>query len=83
MTRRCARPGCGQPAAATLTYDYEGQAAWLERLSAEPHPMTHDQCEAHADRLSVPKGWRLEDRRIVAGQLAPSDAPYFRSQLAS
>jgi len=83
MTRRCARPGCGQPAAATLTYDYNGQAAWLERLSPEPHPMTHDQCEAHADRLSVPQGWRLEDRRIVAGQLAPPGEPYFRSQLAS
>ena len=68
---------------ATLTYDYDGQAAWLERLAAEPHPMTHDLCDAHADRLSVPQGWRLEDRRIVAGQLVPPAEPYFGSQLAS
>jgi hypothetical protein len=27
--------------------------------------MTHDLCERHADGLSVPRGWRLEDRRIV------------------
>jgi hypothetical protein len=25
--------------------------------------MTHDLCTRHADRLSVPHGWRLEDRR--------------------
>jgi hypothetical protein len=72
MTRQCARPGCSQPATATLTYDYRAQAAWLERLAAEGHPMTHDLCEAHADRLSVPQGWRLEDRRIVAELTQPA-----------
>jgi hypothetical protein len=78
VTRHCARPGCGQPATATLTYDYGAQAAWLERLALEPHPMTHDLCEAHADRLSVPRGWRLDDRRVVAPLL-----PRFEAQLAS
>ena len=66
MTRQCARPGCSQVAVATLTYDYGSQAAWLDRLAPEPHPMTHDLCEAHAQRLSVPQGWRLEDRRMIA-----------------
>lgn len=66
MTRQCARPGCSQVAVATLTYDYSSQAAWLDRLAPEPHPMTHDLCEAHAQRLSVPQGWRLEDRRMIA-----------------
>ncbi len=66
MSRHCARPGCGHPATATLTYHYGAQAAWLERLSTEAHPMTHDLCEAHADGLSVPRGWSLEDRRVVA-----------------
>ena len=97
MTRQCARPGCSQPAVATLTYDYGSQAAWLERLAPEPHPMTHDQCEGHAQRLSVPQGWRLEDRRMVApiSPPAPSSSPIddtapagtvtglFHSQLAS
>lgn len=81
MTRQCARPGCAQPAVATLTYDYANQAAWLERLAREPHPMTHDLCEAHADRLSVPQGWGLEDRRTVA-PLADYQAQR-QSQLAS
>jgi hypothetical protein len=78
MPRHCARPGCGQPAAATLTYHYGSQAAWLERLSLESHPMTHDLCETHGDRLSVPRGWRLEDRRVVA-----PIAPRLQRQLAS
>jgi hypothetical protein len=78
-SRHCARPGCGQPATATLTYDYRGQAAWLERLSPEAHPMTHDLCDAHADRLSVPLGWRLEDRRVVS----PLVVPHFQAELVA
>lgn len=78
MTRQCARPGCNHSASATLTYDYAGQSAWLERLSPEPHPMTHDLCDAHAERLSVPRGWRLDDRRVVAPLI-----PRLQSQLAS
>ena len=75
MSRHCARPGCNQPAIATLTYDYGNRVAWIDRLSAEDHPMTHDLCERHASSLSVPKGWRLEDRRVVE--------PLFRTSLAS
>ena len=78
MSRQCARPGCNQAASATLTYDYRGQTAWLDRLATESHPMTHDLCEPHADRLSVPQGWRLEDRRVVAPFV-----PRVREQLAS
>lgn len=74
MTRQCARPGCSQPAVATLTYDYGGQAAWLDRLSAESHPMTHDLCEAHAERLSVPQGWHMEDRRAIPSTTAGTAA---------
>jgi hypothetical protein len=61
--RRCARPGCTEFAIATLTYDYSGSAAWLDDLAPEAHPMTHDLCARHADRLSAPNGWVLHDRR--------------------
>jgi hypothetical protein len=27
--------------------------------------MTHDLCDQHADGLVVPRGWQLEDRRVV------------------
>ncbi|MGH9186045.1 MAG: DUF3499 family protein [Acidimicrobiales bacterium] len=66
MTRHCARPGCGRTAVATLSYDYTNGTAWLDALISQPHPMVHDLCGAHADRLSVPRGWRLDDRRVGA-----------------
>src|SRR5436189_198487 len=31
-TGHCARPGCGEPATALLTYDYGERVAWLDRL---------------------------------------------------
>jgi hypothetical protein len=52
-------------ASATLVYDYANRSAWLDDLSPEPHPMTHDLCDRHATSLSVPRGWRLDDRRVV------------------
>jgi hypothetical protein len=66
MSRSCARPACPSPAIATLSYDYAGQAVWVDSLSAEAHPMTHDLCGRHADRLSVPVGWTLNDHRSDA-----------------
>lgn len=63
MSRTCARPGCGDAAVATFTYDYAARTTWLDPLTSETHPMSYDLCEAHADTLSVPRGWRLEDRR--------------------
>lgn len=85
MTRQCARPGCSQSAAATLTYHYRGQAAWLDRLAPEPHPMTHDLCPAHAERLSVPQGWGLEDRRMVTPLHAapPAGEQRYQAKFAS
>ncbi len=52
-------------ATTTLSYEYETSTVRLGHLSDEPHPMTHDLCEAHADRMSVPRGWQLRDRRDV------------------
>ena len=63
MSRQCARPGCSAAAAATLAYDYRRRVTWLVPLSGESHPMAYDLCEAHADATTVPRGWRLEDRR--------------------
>ena len=65
MARRCARPDCHDEATTTLSYDYGGSTVWIGPLTAESHPMRHDLCERHADRLSVPRGWQLRDRRDV------------------
>ncbi len=85
MSRTCARPGCSQHATATLTYAYSAGDVWLDPLSTESHPMSHDLCERHADGMSVPQGWRLDDRRSVPALAPPSEPaePAFRSALAS
>ncbi|HET8929663.1 MAG TPA: DUF3499 family protein [Acidimicrobiales bacterium] len=69
MQRHCARPGCATTATATLTYDYSGGTVWIDRLTPEAHPMTHDLCTRHADALGVPRGWLLQDRRPAAAPL--------------
>ena len=70
MNRVCARPICSAPAVATLSYDYDARRVWVHDLHDEPHPMTHDLCQAHADRSRPPSGWELrDDRRAGAGVL--------------
>jgi Protein of unknown function (DUF3499) len=74
MTRACARPGCSETATATFVYDYQERTTWLDALAGERHPMAYDLCSSHADSLSVPRGWRLVDRR---------DSSSFEGALAS
>lgn len=63
MARQCSRTGCAAPADATLTYQYGRSFVWLDDLAADRDPHSYDLCQRHAARLSVPNGWRLEDRR--------------------
>lgn len=70
MARPCSRPGCVTPASATLGYDYATSSVWLDDLSNEAHPATHDLCDAHADRFGPPRGWQLRNRRRPLTALA-------------
>ncbi len=63
MQRQCSRPGCAEAAVITLTYQYARSAVWLDDLSPERDTHSYDLCARHGSRLSVPHGWRLEDRR--------------------
>jgi hypothetical protein len=63
MTRQCARPGCGDAAAATLSYHYASRTVWLDDEAPEAEPSTYDLCRRHAAGMTVPNGWRLDDRR--------------------
>lgn len=62
-SRQCSRTGCSDPAAVTLTYDYGQSQVWIDRLAPERDPHHYDMCDRHAERLSVPRGWHLDDRR--------------------
>ena len=75
MSRQCSRQGCAHEATATLSYQYARSLVWLDDLSSERDPHTYDLCEMHAERLTPPSGWHLEDRRqrvyvYSAGRLA-------------
>lgn len=63
QSRQCSRTGCAESAAVTLTYNYERQQVWIDALLPERDPHVYDLCERHADRMSVPHGWHLDDRR--------------------
>ncbi|MFV0309037.1 MAG: DUF3499 family protein [Desertimonas sp.] len=62
-SRQCSRSGCAEAAAVTLTYHYGRSQVWLDELTGERDPHAYDLCDAHADRLSVPVGWHVLDRR--------------------
>lgn len=57
--RRCSRTGCANPAVATLTYAYSDSTAVVGPLATYSEPHSYDLCEAHALRLTVPKGWEV------------------------
>lgn len=61
--RQCSRTGCSDAAAVTLSYHYGQSQVWIDRLSPEREPHMYDMCDRHAERLSVPRGWHLDDRR--------------------
>ena len=56
-SRRCSRTGCKKPALYTLTYVYRESTAVLGPLAAYTEPHCYDLCEAHAGRLTAPRGW--------------------------
>lgn len=64
VTASCSRPACQRQPVATLTYDYAARVATVDDL-APAHPMQYDLCAEHTDRLSVPNGWELVDRRVA------------------
>jgi hypothetical protein len=71
--RRCSRNGCPQPAVATLTYVYADSTAVVGPLAVSAEPHTYDLCEAHAVRLTAPKGWDLV--RHAGDYSAPPPTP--------
>ena len=57
LSRQCSRTACSGGAIATLTYVYSDQTAVLGPLATCAEPHTYDLCVAHAEGLTVPRGW--------------------------
>lgn len=53
-------------ASATLTYIYADSTAVLGPLSTFAEPHSYDLCDAHSEKLTVPKGWTVV-KEIISG----------------
>ncbi|BCK53571.1 hypothetical protein NWFMUON74_13430 [Nocardia wallacei] len=69
--RRCCRPGCKNPAVATLTYVYSDSTAVVGPLATVAEPHSWDLCDTHASRITAPKGWDMV--RHEGGFSAPDE----------
>jgi hypothetical protein len=58
-TRLCSRQTCRRDAVTTLTYVYSDSTAVVGPLAGHAEPHAYDLCAVHADRLTVPRGWRV------------------------
>jgi hypothetical protein len=63
--RLCGRPGCKEPATASVTFNSDARSVWLDHVG-RLHATAGYLCHRHATSLSAPVGWTLHDRRDVA-----------------
>jgi len=57
---------------ATLTYVYSDSTAVVGPLATYAEPHSYDLCEAHAMRLTAPRGWELVRHEGEFDVLSPS-----------
>lgn len=70
LPRQCSRPGCAQPAVATLTFVYAESVAVVGPLASTDEPHSWDLCDDHASRITVPRGWEM--MRSAGGWATPA-----------
>ncbi len=78
MARLCERPGCSATASVAYGFEAEHTMVWIEPLTPDNADSARvgGLCRRHADSLTAPRGWWLDDRRIDRPRLfAVSDAP--------
>ena len=63
MAQQCERPGCAQPAAVEYIIDPQRLLLTLQNYELVKGERRSALCATHGDRMSVPKGWSIDDRR--------------------
>ena len=63
MAQQCERPGCAQPAAVEYIIDPRSLLLTLQNYEVVKGERRNALCATHGDRMSVPKGWSIDDRR--------------------
>ena len=75
MMTHCSKPGCAHIASVVLSYDYGAQKVILEDATgADISPHNYAMCLRCAEKLTPPRGWVVDDRR-VAVPLFASERP--------
>ena len=59
----CERPGCGAVADASYGIDRASLSVWVNVITVGEREITGRLCRRHANALTVPNGWTLDDRR--------------------
>jgi len=63
VAQQCERPGCAQPAAVEYIIDPQRLLLTLQNYEVVKDERRSALCATHGDRMSVPKGWSIDDRR--------------------
>ena len=66
---RCSRVGCSGHAVASFCFDGRAALVWLDPLDPERGMGAGVLCARHADTLTPPRGWHLQDRRTGTPRL--------------
>ena len=76
VRRLCERPGCSAPAEVSYGIDNAALLVWIDNRPLPERELAGRLCRRHADALSVPRGWSVDDRRQAIPQLfRPADLP--------
>lgn len=78
MAKSCERPGCSEPGVVACTFERATLTVVLTHFIGELNDGSYNvMCTRHADVLTVPKGWTIDDRREDPPRLfaAPGKKP--------
>lgn len=76
MRKLCERPGCAAPAEVSYGIDNAALLVWVDNRPIPERELAGRLCRRHADAISVPRGWTVDDRRLAVPQLfRPADMP--------
>lgn len=69
MRRLCERPGCAGQAEVSYGIDHATLVVWVDNKAVSERDHAGRLCRRHANALSVPRGWTIDDRRELVPKL--------------
>ena len=69
VRKLCERPGCAGLAEVSYGIDKAQLLVWVDNRAVPERELAGRLCRRHADALSVPRGWTIDDRRDAVPKL--------------